>query len=216
MDRVAIMKFRESTFLVMMVVLATKAAADTTVDALPCTPIPFEETSAIPACVERVADGEYRLTKAGRAKLKFQDNGLTAIQIDGALYHANRNGRTAPALPVDNGADYLVEGLTRILRNGKVGFVDSHLKTAIAAAWDFAWPFDGGVATVCLGCRPVPQGEHVAIEGGLWVTSIDEVALSSQFNSNGKRCRLRQSLGARSSRRRRRVLTDERANNFGQ
>jgi hypothetical protein len=100
--------------------------------------------------------------------LYFNADGLSSVLVQGVLLHVSRAGRTAPAFPFDNGADYLVEGVTRVLINGKVGFVDASLAEAISPNWDFASPFDGGVAAVCSGCSAVADGEHSMMVGGHW------------------------------------------------
>jgi hypothetical protein len=80
------------------------------------------------------------------------------------------SGRTAPALPFDNGPDRFVEGLARSIRDGKVGFVDESLDLVVPREWDFAFPFEGGVARVCTGCtaRRHSGGEHSEVVGGRW------------------------------------------------
>jgi hypothetical protein len=78
-----------------------------------------------------------------------------------------RQGKTVPALPFDNGPDYFVEGLARTLINGKVGFVNENLDEVIPPVWDFAFPFQNGVAVVCTGCIS-SGGEHTVRKGGKW------------------------------------------------
>ena len=99
-------------------------------------------------------------------RLEFK-NGLSYVSVDGAFFYVNRNGKTARALPFDNGPDPFVEGLARTMDERKVGFIDRSLRIAIPARWDFAFPFHDGVAVVCGGCRAA-AGEHRNVEGGLW------------------------------------------------
>jgi hypothetical protein len=54
------------------------------------------------------------------------------------------------------------------VQGGKVGFVDTELNVVVAPVWDFASPFDDGVAAVCTGCVPVAVGEHHGYTGGKW------------------------------------------------
>lgn len=65
----------------------------------------------------------------------------------------NRKGEVlyAPYL-FDNGPDYLEEGLIRFVENGKIGFVDRFGKKAIKAQWDWASPFEYGIAKACNNC----------------------------------------------------------------
>jgi hypothetical protein len=100
--------------------------------------------------------------------LAFDADGLAVVFIRGEFHYVNRAGRTAPALRFDNGADYFVEGLARTVRNGKIGFIDKRLAEIVAARWDFAFPFERGVAVVCNGCRPVRESGRDRIEGGTW------------------------------------------------
>lgn len=75
-------------------------------------------------------------------------------------------------LTFDNGPDDFAEGLARTTRSGKIGFIDRQLSEVIAPSWDFAFPFEDGVAVVCQGCRPHPvgDGEHSEVRGGSWGT----------------------------------------------
>jgi len=62
------------------------------------------------------------------------------------FHFVNRQGRTAPAFPFDNGADNVVEGLARTVKAGKVGFVNPALDVVVPPVWDFAYPFEKGAA----------------------------------------------------------------------
>lgn len=65
----------------------------------------------------------------------------------------NRNGKVlyAPYL-FDNGPDYLEEGLSRYVENGKIGFVNRYGEKVIKAQWDWVSPFEYGIARACNGC----------------------------------------------------------------
>jgi hypothetical protein len=132
---------------------------------IPCAIFPNLE----PAACELRTDGAITVAQRSLPHLSFDDNGLAAIVIeDRNLYFVNRQGKTAPAFKFDNGPDYFVEGLARTVRNGKVGFVNSKLDLVIPPAWDFAAPFDHGVAAVCNRCTPKSDGEHTSMTGGKW------------------------------------------------
>src|SRR5579872_3744765 len=121
-----------------------------------------------PAVCE-MRDQEVVVPQRSLANISFGPDGLGAIVIKGReLYFVTRQGKTAPALNFDNGPDYFVEGLARTVQNGHVGFVDTHLVPVVAPVWDFAWPFQGGVAKVCMGCVETPAGEHRIRTGGKW------------------------------------------------
>jgi hypothetical protein len=52
-----------------------------------------------------------------------------------------------------------------------VGFVNTGLDQVVAPVWDFASPFEHGVAQVCMGCVStlISSGdEHTAMTGGKW------------------------------------------------
>ena len=52
----------------------------------------------------------------------------------------------------DNGPDYFVEGLTRFVKNGKMGFADRFGKKVIHASYNYVDPFYCGYALVCFDC----------------------------------------------------------------
>jgi hypothetical protein len=146
----------------------SRAGTFTEVTAYPCTPVPATRDTPLSRCAQRRADGGFRVLKPALRALEFDDAGLSVIAIAGDLFWVDRSGRTARALPFDNGADPFVEGLARTLRAGKVGFIDRRLVEVIPATWDFAFPFEKGVAIVCRGCAPVADGEHSPVAGGAW------------------------------------------------
>ncbi len=76
----------------------------------------------------------------------------------------------------DNGPDYFEESLARfVARDGKIGFLDEKLRTAIPARFDFATPFSGGYSVVCRSEKSNPclrskpeEAEYSTIVGGTW------------------------------------------------
>jgi hypothetical protein len=121
---------------------------------------------------ELTGDGNIVVAQRSRADIDFGPDGLGSIVIDAqGLSFVNRQGKTAPALTIDNGPDYIVEGLARTVKAGKVGFVNAELDPVVAPVWDFAFPFDHGVAVVCTGCVSAPASpgdEHRTMTGGKW------------------------------------------------
>jgi len=120
-------------------------------------------------CATLQRDGSLTVHPDHLNELYFRD-GLAAIFMSAGWYYVTPAGRTAPVLDYDNGPDYFAEGLARTRRSGKVGFIDRTLAEWISPAWDFAFPFDDGVALVCQGCRshPTDDGEHFELRGGVW------------------------------------------------
>jgi hypothetical protein len=120
-------------------------------------------------CARRNAAGEVVL----RPGAWLEDGGSTAVRtivVEGELLFALASGRTAPALPSDNAADDFVEGLARSPRDGKIGFVDERLELVVSRQWDFAFPFEDGLARVCSGCviDDAEGDEHSEVKGGRW------------------------------------------------
>jgi hypothetical protein len=91
---------------------------------------------------------------------RFKDQGMVAI---------NRNKEVIfEAYIFDNGPDYIVEGLFRIKRNGKIGFADPSGKVVIPAIYSCAYPFENGKAKVALNCEVTSDGEHSSSENDEW------------------------------------------------
>ena len=119
-------------------------------------------------CAKLRPDGSLAVEPACLANLHFSD-GVGAILVPTGWYYVTPAGRTARVLTYDNGPDYFEEGLARTIRSGKVGFVDRSLSEVIRPAWDFAFPFAGGYAVVCNGCRSYPvSDEHSQMRDGQW------------------------------------------------
>jgi hypothetical protein len=102
---------------------------------------------------------------------RFDEYGLATVVIGGSLYLAHENGRTSRMYVIDNGPDYFSEGRARYRADSKIGFVDRQLRRVIAAEWDWAGPFEDGIAVVCTGCAEQPvaeDSEHSVMTGGRW------------------------------------------------
>jgi hypothetical protein len=135
------------------------------------------ELAAVPGCgcvpeegAEDLA-GPLTIYPQHLERMSFAENGLATVYVGRRVAYVERRGRTAWTLRVDNGPDEFVEGLARAVEGWKVGFVDLRLETVIEPRWDFAFPFDDGLAVVCDGCREQPSCptcEHSEIVGGEW------------------------------------------------
>ena len=68
----------------------------------------------------------------------------------------------------DNGPDYTVEGLYRIVVDGKIGFANDDGNIIINPVFDFVKPFENGLAEFCVDCKQLRQNEHFISEGGKW------------------------------------------------
>jgi hypothetical protein len=136
---------------------------------LPCTPWPPEEL-AIAECVEH-RDGELWLLPEALEKLSFEPGiSLLPLLVADRFHYARADGLTVEVLPWDNGPDEFSEGLVRSPRDGRIVFLDERLEVVIPPRYDFAWPFENGVALVCTGCRPERESgeEHTSVVGGSW------------------------------------------------
>ena len=123
------------------------------------------------ATCQQMSDGSVVVSQRSLAQLSFGPEGLSSIIIwDKGLYFVNRYGKTAPAFVFDNGPDDVVEGLARSTKDHKIGFVNTKLDVIIAPVWDFAYPFENGVAVVCTGCVEPERNtyEHAMPVGGKW------------------------------------------------
>ena len=58
--------------------------------------------------------------------------------------------------------------VSRIVENGKFGFIDRNGKVRIAPRFDFVEAFSGGRAAFCTGCEIMKDGEHSMAKGGKW------------------------------------------------
>ncbi|MNJ84201.1 hypothetical protein D3C87_16460 [compost metagenome] len=92
---------------------------------------------------------------------RFKDKGMVAV---------NRNKEIIfEAFLFDNGPDYIVDGLFRIKRNGKIGYADPTGKVVIEAKYSCAYPFENGKAKVALNCETVKDElEHHSWESTEW------------------------------------------------
>ena len=74
--------------------------------------------------------------------------------------------------PFDNGPDYTSEGIYRIIKDGKIGYVDSLTsKVLIEPKFACAFPFDNGKAKVSFKCKTVlafPGDEHPTWQSDEW------------------------------------------------
>lgn len=86
----------------------------------------------------------------------------------------------------DNGPDYVNEGLFRITENGKIGFADEQGNVVLPPKYDFAYPFNEGLAAFNIGCtfQEDPEGEHTSIVGGKYgfIDKTGKEVIAPQFD----------------------------------
>ena len=86
---------------------------------------------------------------------------------------------------LDNGPDYISEGLFRITENGKVGFADESGNIVITAQYDDALPFSNGLAAVCIGCTIIDDGEYRRRIDGKWgfINNTNTLIIQLKFDT---------------------------------
>jgi hypothetical protein len=147
------------------------AVADASEYSLACVYVdnsPTGELESHAECATR-ASGALRVSEDHLARMSYI-NGLASVVIDRHWYYVMRNGRSLAVLTYDNGPDGFSEGLTRSPVGDKVAYFDSTFRQVIGPKYDWGWPFEGGRALVCIGCKlgkPDHEG-HAALSGGLW------------------------------------------------
>jgi hypothetical protein len=68
----------------------------------------------------------------------------------------------------DNGPDNIVNGLFRIIKNGKIGYANSNGEIVIEPKFQCAYPFENEKAKVSLDCKSIIFGEHTKWESNKW------------------------------------------------
>jgi hypothetical protein len=119
-------------------------------------------------CAWSDAAGHIHLKRQHRLALDFDRDGLASVNIGGGWRYVSRDGRLAPVMTMDNGAEPFADGLARSPVGDKIGFINRNLVLVIPARYDGALPFDHGRAEVCIACKLTSDGEHSSYEGGRW------------------------------------------------
>ena len=132
-----------------------------------CRLLDFGDRPVLEGC-RHIGPGKLEISTATLSTLEFDMDGVATVHAAGQFYYLRRDGHYLPVITFDNGADYFIEGLTRAVIDGKLGYYDTELQPAFAARFDWGWPFEDGSALVCDGCRrgePDADG-HVPMVGG--------------------------------------------------
>ena len=115
----------------------------------------------------------------------FNEHGVTgAVQPMGDdrprfVFINDRGQVLAIAYAIDNGPDYFVNGLARIVDEaGKIGFIDRRGQIRVAPRFDAAESFCDGRAKVCLGCDR-------SGDGGRWL-EIDRQGVQRPARPNSE------------------------------
>jgi hypothetical protein len=118
-------------------------------------------------CLMTGPDGTATVLPEVLTRATFDEHGLAWLYADG-WYRVRHDGKAVPVMPLDNGPDEFPDGLARSEYLGKIGYVDAGLRLVIPRRYDGAYPFDGGIAAVCVGCTVQTDDEHRSYVGGDW------------------------------------------------
>ncbi|MDP4724891.1 MAG: WG repeat-containing protein [Alphaproteobacteria bacterium] len=79
---------------------------------------------------------------------------MIVVKKNNELWWIDRTGtKIFESFFFDNGPDYFKNGLSRILKKNKFGFINKEGHVVIEPQYDFASPFDeAGFSNVCTGC----------------------------------------------------------------
>lgn len=137
----------------------------------------------------RDARGRVVIPPRFRFAYEFSPSGVTAgVDRDGTPVFIDDSGRVlATAFFFDNGPDYFVGSMARIVKDGKVGFIDERGHIAIPPRWDYAASFCEGLAPVCQGCSHGVGDERDVFSGGSWgyIDTYGRLAIPLAFDEAG-------------------------------
>ncbi|WP_442255868.1 WG repeat-containing protein [Stenotrophomonas maltophilia group sp. RY12688] len=122
----------------------------------------------LPNC--EVVDHRLKISADTLKDLNYDDHGLAVVYADQGFHYVDRTGHSLPVLTWDNGPETPQEGLLRGRVGNRVSYFDLEFRQVVPGTFDFAWPFQDGVAEVCNGCRRgMPDADgHTPMKGGEW------------------------------------------------
>ena len=151
-----------------------RRVADCSYSPRPTSHQPSPEWGRHSKCLAIADDGSVRVLPKHLKTLDYSFDGLAVVWLEGGgILYVKPSGEALDVLPQDNGADDFKEGLVRGRRNGKIAFFDHSFRRVLPPKYDFAWPFEDGLAAVCSGCVQAPPDptdpeHHTSMEGGSW------------------------------------------------
>jgi len=124
----------------------------------------------------------------GKYPMHFTDTFKTiAIVIkDGKLTAINRKDEALyEVFNYDNGPDYISEGLSRMIKEGKVGFVNREGEIVIQPKYECQWPFNEGLAIFCENGRIEKMGEYDVWKDAKWgaINKKGEVVIKAIYDN---------------------------------
>lgn len=132
-------------------------------------PVGNGEFHAVQGCT-RLKNGKPQLSARVLADLFYDAQGLAQVWVNGAWHWVRRDGGAAAVVTMDNGADPFQEGFSRGLTASGMVYYNPGLVPVLSTPYDWAWPFEQGLAVVCSACvrQRSPDGEHNDVVGGQW------------------------------------------------
>jgi len=125
-------------------------------------------------CGKFIDEDTIKLDPKHFKNLNFDDANYTTLYTrevkDGEIkvFYVSKSGKIVHTFMWDNGADRFFDGLARVIKKGKFGFINDKLEIVIKPQYDFANSFKNGKAKVCNGCTKQQDGEHYMMVGGKW------------------------------------------------
>ena len=122
---------------------------------------------------------------------------ITFVLFNGrqGIYAINRKGEPLfEVVCIDNGPDYVKEGLFRIIENDKMGFANMDGEVVIKPQFDFVWPFQKcGYAIFKTGGKKVIYDTHnnySTWKGGKWgiINKKGEIVLPPTYDDGRYDC----------------------------
>jgi len=100
---------------------------------------------------------------------RFDKIAIIVPKKNSGFYAIDRNEKVLfEVVGIDNGPDYVKDGLFRIKKNEKIGFANMNGEIVIMPKFDSAMPFSNGFSAVCIGGKSVVEYEHTKNIGGKW------------------------------------------------
>jgi hypothetical protein len=114
----------------------------------------------IDECIEKV-NGEWVLVPGVRKKIRFSKTvKLAELLSSCGPFYLKKDGTLRQSHFFDDGCDPFSEGRTRIVRDGKYGYMDRSLRIIVEPIYEYVYPFSCGYGQVCNDCTTTSYGEH--------------------------------------------------------
>jgi hypothetical protein len=93
----------------------------------------------------------------------------TMMSLSGKVAAYNKSGEFLyEVYYIDNGPDYISDGMFRILENGKMGYANERGEVVIKPQYDCAFAFEAGKAQVSFDCQRKKVDEYTFWESDNW------------------------------------------------